>query len=109
MPSFVSIAVVFLSAISAVSFAQIQPIPTFLNEPPPDLITTDISPECVDINNGTLLCCDASLAGDQPEIEYLAAIEGYPLPVNDVNGIGCKSELRNNPSSSSSSSLSLLV
>jgi hypothetical protein len=64
------------------------------NAPPPPLFwTPNPSPECAAINKGQLQCCRATLAGDLPLIVFLAAVYGYKLNPNDVNGIVCESPL----------------
>ncbi|KAI1372114.1 hypothetical protein F4677DRAFT_433500 [Hypoxylon crocopeplum] len=64
------------------------------NTPPPKIIwTPDPSPECAAINQGELQCCQGTLAGDLPIIQFLAAVYGYTLNPNDVNGILCNENL----------------
>ncbi|KAI0835932.1 hypothetical protein F5Y06DRAFT_299032 [Hypoxylon sp. FL0890] len=64
------------------------------NAPPPEIIwTPNPSPECAAINKGELQCCQGSLAGDLPVIQFLAALYGYQLTPNDVNGVLCNDKL----------------
>ncbi|KAI1385637.1 uncharacterized protein F4822DRAFT_350050 [Hypoxylon trugodes] len=66
--------------------------------PPPEIIwTPSPSPECAAINQGELQCCQGSLAGDLPLIQFLAAVYGYKLNPNDVNGILCNDNLATCP------------
>ncbi|OTA54448.1 hypothetical protein K449DRAFT_389190 [Hypoxylon sp. EC38] len=59
--------------------------------PPPAIIwTPNPSAECAAINKGELQCCLGTLAGDLPLIQFLAAVYGYHLNPNDINGILCK-------------------
>ncbi|KAI9642622.1 hypothetical protein NHQ30_009427 [Ciborinia camelliae] len=68
-----------------------------LNSPPPQaLMTTVHSEECVDVNQGALMCCPAIFDGDQPVVVEAAQMFHLVLNPNSINGIGC---LRNyNPS-----------
>jgi hypothetical protein len=60
-------------------------------DPPPSfLLTTDISPQCVDTNNGTFLCCSSAVQGGDPIVVALATAAGYQLPSGTVNGLECK-------------------
>jgi hypothetical protein len=63
-----------------------------LGTPPPPavLVTTDISPQCTGTNNGTYLCCAATFDGGNPIVATAAAVAGYQLPANTVNGIVCE-------------------
>lgn len=61
--------------------------------PPAFLLTTDISPQCVNTNNGTYLCCASAVQGGDPLVVALSAAAGYQLPANTVNGLECKSLL----------------
>ncbi|KAL7619649.1 hypothetical protein AAE478_010190 [Parahypoxylon ruwenzoriense] len=64
------------------------------NAPPPTFLWTPApSPQCAAINQGALQCCQGSLAGDLPVIQFLAALYGYQLNPNDVNGILCDGNL----------------
>lgn len=64
------------------------------NASPPKLLwTPSPSPECAAINQGELQCCRGALAGDQPLVVFLAAVYGYKLNPNDVNGVVCKCSL----------------
>ncbi|KAI2635827.1 hypothetical protein GGS26DRAFT_513741 [Hypomontagnella submonticulosa] len=68
------------------------------NAPPPDILwTPNPSPECAAINKGELQCCQGTLAGDLPLIQFLAALYGYKLNPNDVNGILCNDNLATCP------------
>ncbi|KAI1849603.1 hypothetical protein JX266_004552 [Neoarthrinium moseri] len=61
------------------------------NAPPPKLLWTPRpSPECAAVNGGELQCCRGTLAGDQPLVVFLAAVYGYKLNPNDINGLVCK-------------------
>jgi hypothetical protein len=59
--------------------------------PPPILQTTTKSPECAAINQGQLMCCRATIAGDVQLVVWVSALYGYNLNPNDVNGLNCKS------------------
>jgi hypothetical protein len=63
------------------------------NPPPACLLTTDISPQCVDVNNGTYLCCSSTVQGGDPLVVALSDAAGYQLPANTVNGLECKDHL----------------
>ncbi|KAI0096812.1 hypothetical protein F4776DRAFT_556102 [Hypoxylon sp. NC0597] len=68
------------------------------NAPPPAIIwTPNPSPECAAINKGELQCCQGTLAGDLPLIQFLAAVYGYHLNPNDINGILCNDQLETCP------------
>ncbi|KAI1139326.1 hypothetical protein F5Y05DRAFT_424957 [Hypoxylon sp. FL0543] len=68
------------------------------NASPPDIVwTPNPSPECAAINKGELQCCQGTLAGDLPVIQFLAAVYGYQLNANDVNGVMCNDKLDNCP------------
>jgi len=58
--------------------------------PPPILQTTKPSPECANINKGELMCCRATVAGDIQLVVWLAALYGYKLNPNDINGLNCE-------------------
>jgi hypothetical protein len=76
---------------SAPSLTWSVPIAGLGTAPPPSfLLTTDISPQCVDINNGTELCCSSAVQGGDPIVVALAAAIGEQLPANTVNGLECK-------------------
>jgi hypothetical protein len=80
-----------LALFSSLSIAWTIPILGLGTSPPPAaLITTDISPQCVDANNGTYLCCAATFNGGFPLVADAADLAGYQLPANTVNGIVCK-------------------
>ncbi|OTA98872.1 hypothetical protein M426DRAFT_28031 [Hypoxylon sp. CI-4A] len=81
------------------SLATLKPLLGGLgNTPPPEIIwTPNPSPECASINMGELQCCQGSLAGDLPLIQFLAAVFGYKLDPNDVNGVLCSNNLENCP------------
>lgn len=60
--------------------------------PPPTLIQTmSPSPQCAKINQGQLMCCRGTVAGDLQPIVWLAAVYGYNLNPNDINGLDCMS------------------
>ncbi|KAF2966487.1 hypothetical protein GQX73_g7095 [Xylaria multiplex] len=62
-------------------------------EPPAIIYTPNPSPECAKTlggNGGELQCCRAAIAGDLPIVEFLAAVYGYNLNRNDVNGLVCE-------------------
>ncbi|KAI0018213.1 hypothetical protein F4780DRAFT_794946 [Xylariomycetidae sp. FL0641] len=61
--------------------------------PPPLVFTSTPSPECAAANGGALQCCRGALAGDQPLVVFLAAVYGYALNPNDVNGVVCDGNL----------------
>lgn len=72
----------------------VSPVLDLLADPPPTFIQTlTPSPQCatsVGGNGGELLCCIASVAGDNQIIEFVAKLYGYNLNPNDVNGLDCK-------------------
>lgn len=58
--------------------------------PPPKLIQTGSpSPQCKAVNGGQLQCCRATVAGDIQLVVWLAALYGYKLNPNDINGVNC--------------------
>ena len=60
--------------------------------PPPPILRTQVkSPECANINQGELMCCRGTIAGDLQPVVFLAALYGYHLNPNDINGIDCTS------------------
>src|SRR5947209_4543025 len=79
---------------SAPSFTWTIPILGLGADPPPSfLLTTDISPQCVNTNNGTYLCCASAVQGGDPVVVALSTAAGYQLPANTVNGLECKNLL----------------
>ena len=59
--------------------------------PPPPILQTQVkSPECANINQGELMCCRGIIAGDLQPVVFVAALFGYNLNPNDVNGLDCK-------------------
>lgn len=59
--------------------------------PPPKLIQTGSpSPQCKAVNGGQLQCCRATVAGDIQLVVWLAALYGYKLNPNDINGVNCE-------------------
>lgn len=71
----------------------IENLTPVINDPPEFLVTTttpEEQPQCADVNQGTLLCCDASFSGDQQVVLDLAECVDYPLNHNAVNGFECK-------------------
>jgi hypothetical protein len=79
---------------SALSLALTVPILGLGADPPPSfLLTTDISPQCVNTNNGTYLCCASAVQGGDPLVVALSTAADYQLPANTVNGLECKSLL----------------
>jgi len=52
-------------------------------------MTTDHSPECLNINQGTLLCCQATLDGGNEVVQLLAHAAGYTLTKDTINGFVC--------------------
>jgi hypothetical protein len=77
------------------SLAQVQawtiPLAGLGTSPPPSiLLTTDISPQCEAVNNGTLLCCETTVAGGVPAVQLAAQLAGYELPANTLNGVLCE-------------------
>lgn len=68
----------------------VDPLLNLLNNPPPKLLrTTNPTSNCTNINGGELQCCRAMVAGDVQLIVWLAAIYGYQLNPNDINGLNC--------------------
>src|SRR5438045_2584410 len=81
--------------IALLPLAQVQawtiPIGGVGTSPPPSsLLTTDISPQCSDVNNGTYLCCETSVNGGNAAVQLAADAAGYQLPANTVNGVLCE-------------------
>ncbi|KAI1746962.1 hypothetical protein F4782DRAFT_535875 [Xylaria castorea] len=69
-------------------------------EPPALLYTPQPSPQCAASkggNGGALQCCRAAVAGDLPIVVFLAAVYGYNLNPNDVNGLVCDDQIQNCP------------
>ncbi|RDW79913.1 hypothetical protein BP6252_04551 [Coleophoma cylindrospora] len=63
-----------------------------LNNPPSLLVTNTTraeQPICNPVNQGTLLCCDEALSGDQKVVVGLAQCLNYGLNGNAINGFGC--------------------
>jgi hypothetical protein len=59
--------------------------------PPPTVLRTPVkSPVCAAVNQGELMCCRATVAGDVQLVVWLAMVYGYDLNPNDINGLGCK-------------------
>ncbi|KAG9243761.1 hypothetical protein BJ878DRAFT_104627 [Calycina marina] len=58
-------------------------------QPPPPIMTTEHTPECRPINQGSLTCCNAKLDGGNAIVQSLALLTGYELPKNTINGIEC--------------------
>jgi len=59
--------------------------------PPPPILQTQVkSPECASINQGELMCCRGTVAGDLQPVVFLAALYNFSLNPNDVNGLDCK-------------------
>ena len=80
-----------LGIFSALSVAWTIPVLGLgADAPPSALLTTDISPQCVNTNNGTYLCCASAVQGGNPLVVALATTAGYQLPANTVNGLECK-------------------
>ncbi|KAI1344444.1 hypothetical protein F5Y15DRAFT_411280 [Xylariaceae sp. FL0016] len=68
------------------------------NAPPPSVLwTPNPSPECAATNQGELLCCRGALAGDLHVVQWLAALYGYKLNPNDVNGVDCDTNIATCP------------
>ncbi|EDN93390.1 predicted protein [Sclerotinia sclerotiorum 1980 UF-70] len=62
-----------------------------LNSPPPALLTTKLhSEECININQGQLLCCEDLIDGDQPVVLEAARLFGLSLNRDSGNGVACK-------------------
>ena len=59
--------------------------------PPPPILQTQVkSPECANINQGEHMCCRGIIAGDLQPVVFVAALFGYNLNPNDINGLDCK-------------------
>ncbi|KAI0185249.1 hypothetical protein EV127DRAFT_441996 [Xylaria flabelliformis] len=70
------------------------------SEPPALLYTPHPSLQCAASkggNDGALQCCRATVAGDLPIVVFLAAIYGYNLNPNDVNGLVCDDQIQDCP------------
>ncbi|PQE06079.1 hypothetical protein CJF30_00005009 [Rutstroemia sp. NJR-2017a BBW] len=64
-----------------------------LNDPPPaELQTKYPSGKCAAVNKGEALCCAQQLDGQQPVVKEAAALLGYELNENSVNGFMCLRE-----------------
>ena len=55
----------------------------------PPLMTTEHSPECLNVNQGTIMCCEETLNGGNLIVETLSTLAGYDLSKDTVNGIEC--------------------
>jgi hypothetical protein len=76
--------------VSAVNTDIVKPILNLAALSPPTFLQTfKPSPECANINQGQMMCCRATLAGDMQPVVFLAQLYGYSLNANDVNGIDC--------------------
>ena len=87
---YVSFLIAFLSTFSDAAPQWTLPLGLGASPLPPILLTTDISPQCETINNGTYLCCATTVNGGFPLVVDAANLAGYELPANTVNGILCK-------------------
>ncbi len=66
-------------------------IPILYAAAPSFLLTQDPSPQCADVNGGTLLCCSSTFNGDMPLVVELAQLAGnFRLNPNSINGIYCE-------------------
>lgn len=87
--------ILLLATIPSFTLAWTIPILGLGAAPPPSaILTTDISPQCANVNNGTYLCCSSAVQGGDPIVVSLATAAGYQLPANTVNGVECKQSLR---------------
>ncbi|KAI0460594.1 hypothetical protein F5B21DRAFT_14443 [Xylaria acuta] len=69
-------------------------------DPPAILWTPHPSPQCAASkggNDGALQCCRVTVAGDLPIVVFLAAVYGYNLNPNDVNGLVCDDQIQDCP------------
>lgn len=48
------------------------------------------SEECVNVNQGALVCCPSILDGDQPLVVAVAQMFDFQLNGNSINGVGCE-------------------
>lgn len=86
----VSFLIVFLSSLSGAIPQWTLPLGLGIPPPPSILLTTDISPQCKNTNNGTYLCCATTVNGGFPLVAAAAKLADYELPANTVNGIVCE-------------------
>ena len=76
-----------LSAVDGI----VRPILNLGASPPPTFLKAkNPSPECTNINQGELMCCRGTVAGDQQVVVWLAKLYGYNLNPNDINGLNCE-------------------
>lgn len=88
---FLSLAIGYFSALSLAWTIPILGLGA--GSPPAALLTTDISPQCANVNSGTYLCCASAVQGGNPLVVALATTAGYQLPANTVNGLECKNPM----------------
>lgn len=102
-PIFLLVLIFFFNA-HFLPLASAEPVPGLLpkipildallalgaSPPPPILQTTKPSPQCANVNQGELMCCRATVAGDVQLVVWLAALYGYNLNPNDINGLNCE-------------------
>ncbi len=62
-------------------------IPILADPPPASLVTKNPSPECANVNQGALLCCESTFNGDIPIVVELSNSVGYKLNPNSINCI----------------------
>jgi len=68
-------------------------IPLLYAAAPDFLLTKDPSPQCANVNGGTLLCCSSTINGDMPLVVELAQLAGnFKLNPNSINGLYCKKD-----------------
>jgi hypothetical protein len=56
----------------------------------PPLATSIHSPECVNLNGGTYVCCESTFNGGLPLVEALSEATDYPITPDTINGFVCK-------------------
>jgi hypothetical protein len=62
-------------------------VPVLASPPPAFLWTKNPSPECANINQGALYCCDSTFNGDMPLVVELSDLLQYKLNPNSINCI----------------------
>jgi hypothetical protein len=86
------------SVLSAINSDVVAPVLDILALPPPTFLQTfQPSPQCANVNQGELLCCRATVAGDVQPVVWLASVYGYSLNPNDVNGLNCDTNVTSCP------------
>jgi len=84
--------------ISTLGDDVVKPVLDLAALPPPTFLQTfQPSPQCANINQGQMLCCRATVAGDLQPVTWLASVYGYSLNANDINGVDCDTNIASCP------------